>query len=198
MNKSEKERMLAGEFYNSRDPELLGMYHRARRLLGEFNHTASSDAAMKEHLLRELLGELGRGVWIEAPFYCDYGEYITIGDNSFVNFNCMFLDCNRIEIGKNALIAPNVQIYTAYHPLDARERIRKDWHEGDDQAIYRTQAAPVTVGDNVWIGGGTIVLPGVRIGSNSTVGAGSVVTKDVPEGVLALGNPCRVVRKISP
>lgn len=196
MNPSEKEKMLAGAFYNSRDPELLAMYHRARRLLGEFNRAASTEMAEKEKLLQELLGGLGRGVWIEAPFFCDYGENITIGDNSFVNFNCMFLDCNRIEIGKNALIAPNVQIYTAFHPLDARERIREDWREDDGRAVYRTQSAPVRIGDNVWIGGGTMILPGVRIGSNSTVGAGSVVTKDLPEGVLALGSPCRVVRKI--
>ena len=196
MSKTEKEKLLAGELYNSRDPELLALYHQARRLTAAFNSAASTETERKQALLTELLGRLGRHVWIEAPFYCDYGQHISIGDHTFINMNCVFLDNHYIRIGKNGLIAPGVHIYTALHPLRADDRIRSDWQEGDGTAIYRTQAAPVTIGDNAWIGGCAMIMPGVTIGDNATIGAHSVVTKDIPSNVLALGNPCRVVRTL--
>ena len=189
---TEKEKMLRGEFYNSRDPELLEIYHRARKLLKAYNNLDSELSAEREAILQELFAFSGSGVWIEAPFFCDYGENISIGENTFINTNCMLLDNNKITIGKNGLIAPYVQIYTASHPLQASERIV----ELDNKPAYLTYAKPVTIGDNVWIGGNSIILPGVTIGDNVTIGAGSVVTKDIPANVLASGNPCKVIRAL--
>lgn len=188
----EREKMLRGEYYNPRDPALIQQYHRARRLLREYNLLESTAMERRREILEALLGGVGPGVWIEAPFFCDYGENIFIGENTFVNINCMFLDDNTITIGKNGLIAPYVQIYTAVHPLQASERIVEAPAEGEP--VYRTRTLPVTIGDNAWIGGNSVILPGVTIGHNVTIGAGSVVTKDVPDNVLAFGNPCRVVR----
>ena len=189
---TEKEKMLQGDTYNSRDPELLGMYHRARKLLKAYNHLDSELLDEREQLLGELLGTVGEGVWIEAPFFCDYGENISIGANTFVNTNCIFLDNHKITIGKNGLIAPYVQIYTATHPLKAAERIIEE----GNTSRYLTSAKPVTIGDNVWIGGNSIIFPGVKIGNNVTIGAGSVVNKDIPDNVLAMGNPCKVVKEL--
>lgn len=189
---TEKEKMLNGDFYNSRDPELIRMYHRARGLLQRLNHLDSEKTEERRELLSALLGHLGENVWIESPFYCDYGSHISIGRNTFVNVNCMFIDNNKITIGENGLIAPYVQIYTAGHPLKATDRIR----HSDGSASYLTSAKPVTIGDNVWIGGNTVIFPGVTIGDNVTIGAGSVVTGDIPADVLAFGNPCRVQRKL--
>ncbi len=185
--------MLAGQHYNSRDPELIAMYHKARKLFQEYNQLESTQVDRRSALLNALFEYKGANVWIEAPFYCDYGEFITIGDNTFVNANCFFLDNNRITIGKNGLIAPFVQIYTAGHPLKASERIVKDREHGSS---YLTHTHPVTIGDNVWIGGNTVIMPGVTIGNNVTIGAGSVVTKDIPDDVLAFGNPCKAMRKL--
>ena len=189
---TEKEKMLCGQSYNTRDPELISMYHKARRLMKEYNNLDSTNLELREKILAELFGYKGKGVWIEAPFFCDYGENISIGENTFINTNCMFTDDNKITIGKNGLIAPYVQIYTATHPLLASERIIK---EGND-ARYLTSTKPVSIGDNVWIGGNSIVCPGVKIGNNVTIGAGSVVTKDIPDNVLALGNPSKVVKEL--
>lgn len=180
-----RERMLAGDLYDASDPELVRRRARARDLMSRFNASRPDDEALRRALLRDLLGRCGERLLIEPPFYCDYGENIELGDNVFINFACVFLDCARIRIGDNAMIAPNVQLYTGYHPLDARERIKGPEY-----------AAPITIENNVWLGGGVIVCPGVTIGSNTTIGAGSVVTKDVPAGVLAYGNPCRVVRSL--
>jgi maltose O-acetyltransferase len=187
---TEKEKMLRGDYYNSRDPELLAMYHRARKLLQLYNKLDSELVDDRERLLSELLGFRGQGVWVETPFFCDYGTNISIGQNTFVNTNCIFLDNNTISIGMNGLIAPYVQIYTASHPLKASERII----EKNGESRYLTSARPVKIGDNVWIGGNTVIFPGVTIGENVTIGAGSVVTKDIPDNVLALGNPC-VIKK---
>lgn len=189
---TEKEKMLSGANYNSRDPELIGLYHRARKLLHKYNNLDSTLVEQRDHILTELLGFKATGVWIEAPFFCDYGENISIGENSFVNVSCVFLDNNKITIGKNALIAPNVQIYTTTHPLKASERIIED----DESSRYLTSTKPVTIGDNVWIGGNTVIFPGANIGNNTTIGAGSVVTKSIPDNVLAFGNPCQVKKEL--
>lgn len=193
---SQKARMLAGEFYNTRDEELLARSLYAKQLTRQLNILDPADLERKNKILSALLGKVGPHAWIEPPFYCDYGEHIYIGEHTFVNMNCIFLDAAEIRIGKNGLIAPAVQIYSAHHPLAARDRIRQDWTESDGTAIYRTQASPVTIGDNVWIGGNTVIMPGVTIGDNAVIGAGSVVTKDIPADVLAVGSPCRVVRGI--
>ncbi len=188
---TEKQKMLRGEHYNPRDPELLEVYHKARRLTRQFNNLDSEKMQEREGILSRLLGYKGPNVWIEAPFFCDYGENISIGENTFININCMFLDDNKITIGKDGLIAPYVQIYTANHPLNASERIP----EGTGPR-YILSTRPVTIGDRVWIGGNSVILPGVTIGDNVTIGAGSMVTKDIPDDVLAFGNPCRVIKKL--
>lgn len=189
---TEKAKMLNGQYYRSRDPELLEMYHRARKLLKTYNLSDSENLQDREHILTELLGYKGSGVWIEAPFFCDYGSNISIGENTFINTNCMFLDNNKITIGKNVLIAPYVQIYTATHPLSASERIV----ENGAEVYYLTRSEPVSIGDCVWIGGNSVIFPGVTIGNNVTIGAGSVVTKDIPNDVLAYGNPCKVIKHL--
>ncbi len=191
MDYTEKEKMLAGKNYDTRDPELIAMYHKARKLMQIYNNLDSTDAKRKEEVLTKLLGDFGEKAWIEPPFLCDYGENIFIGEKTLINTNCMFIDNNIITIGKNVLIAPYVQIYTAKHPLRAEDRIR----EGAG-APYNTSASPVTIGDHVWIGGNSIILPGVTIGENTTIGAGSVVTKDIPANTLAFGNPCKVIKEI--
>ena len=191
---TEKEKMLRGEYYHSRDEELLETYHRARVLLSRYNQISSRDTESRTALLQDLLGGVGVHLWIEAPFFCDYGENIYLGDNTFLNMNCVLLDSNRISIGKNALLGPHVQIYTVSHPLKATERIIPSQEDG--QTTYLSSSQPVNIGDQVWIGGNTIILPGVTIGNNVTIGAGSVVTKDLPDNVLALGNPCRVIRSL--
>ena len=181
-SKSEFQKMLSGELYDSGDPELMGMRVNARSLLQEYNQLPY-ERSRREQLLKKLLGEIGEQGDIQTPFYCDYGSNTFIGHHFFANFNCVFLDCNQIRI--YVFLGPAVQIYTATHPLDAAERIK-----GPELAY------PVNIGDHVWIGGGAIICPGVRIGSDTTIGAGSVVTKDIPSHVLAAGNPCRVIKKI--
>lgn len=192
MQKTEKQKMLSGEIYDPRNAELIQQYHKARKLILAYNTLDSTDIKSRNQILADLLGHIESGVWIEAPFFCDYGENISIGENTFVNTNCIFLDDNRITIGKNGLIAPYVQIYTASHPLKASERINNT----QSGAPYKTLTMPVTIGDNVWIGGNTVIMPGVTIGDNVTIGAGSVVTKDIPSDVLAFGNPCKVIKQL--
>lgn len=191
---TEREKMLAGQLYDCGDPELLAQWHKAKDLIRDYNQADSADAQTKDRILSELLGGRGKNLWITAPFYADYGNNIYFGNNCEVNMNCTFLDDNRIVIGDNALIAPNVQIYTAFHPTSAAEHFGPPREDGSF-AFCKTQTAPVIIGDNVWIGGGAILLPGVTIGSNTVIGAGSVVTKDIPSDVVACGNPCRVIRK---
>lgn len=193
---TEKEKMLNGEIYNSRDSGLIEMYHRARKLMKALNNLDAAQTEKKDEILSELLGLKGNGVWIETPFFCDYGENIFIGENTFVNTNCIFLDNNKITIGKNGLIAPHVQIYTAAHPIKASERLNTTKKYDKNGSSYLTYARPVKIGDAVWVGGNTVIMPGVTIGNNVTIGAGSVVTKDIPDDVLAFGNPCRIIRKI--
>ncbi|HPE82472.1 MAG TPA: sugar O-acetyltransferase [Aequorivita sp.] len=189
---TEKEKMLNGDYYDSRDPELIKMYHKARKLLKQYNNIDSELIQERDQILNELFEFKGQGVWIETPFFCDYGENISIGENTFVNTNCMFLDNNKISIGKNGLIAPYVQIYTASHPLKASERLINR----ENRSRYLTSTKPVKIGNNVWIGGNSVIFPGVTIGNNVTIGAGSIVTKNIPDNVLAFGNPCEVKKEL--
>lgn len=191
---TEREKMLAGQLYDCGDAELLTQWHKAKNLAREYNQLDPTDAAAKDRILTELLGGRGANLWITAPFYVDYGNNIYFGNNCEVNMNCTFLDDNRIVIGDNALIAPNVQIYTAFHPTNAADRFGPQKEDGSF-AFCKTQTAPVIIGNNVWIGGGAILLPGVHIGNNVVIGAGSVVTRDIPDNTVACGNPCRVVRE---
>ena len=184
--RSEKEKMLAGELYRAGGPELTGERQRAQRLLARYNSSASDDQAGRMALLRELFGAVGEGADIQPRFHCDYGYNIRLGRNCFLNYNCVFLDCAPIEIGDDLQMAPAVQLYTAFHPLDRKTRV-----------AGLELAHPIRIGSGVWIGGGAIVLPGVTIGDGAVIGAGSVVTRDVPEAVLVAGNPGRVIRALA-
>lgn len=190
---TEREKMLAGLQYDCGDPELLDRWHLARALTLRYNQTDSRDSRAQRALLSQLLGGTGENLWITPPFYVDYGNNIYFAENCEVNLNCTFQDCNRITIGKNALIGPNVQIYTAFHPTNAADRLGVPCAGGFAFAVGYT--APVTIGDNVWIGGGAILLPGITVGDNVVIGAGSVVTRDLPSNTVAAGNPCRVLRQ---
>ncbi len=190
---TEREKMLAGELYDCGDKELLDRWHLVKNLVREYNNTQSENLENKNKILKELLGKIEENVWITPPFFVDYGNNIYIGNNIEINMNCTFLDDNKIIIGKNGLIAPNVQIYTAYHPINAVERFGSSKEDGSFE-FCKTQTKPVIIGDNVWIGGGVIILPGVTIGNNVVIGAGSVVTKNIPDNKVAFGNPCRIIR----
>ena len=191
---TERDKMLAGQLYDCGDKELLERWHKAKDLVRDYNQTDSANLEKKEHILNELLGGRGKNLWVTAPFYVDYGENIYLGDNCEINMNCTLLDDNKIIIGNNALIAPNVQIYTAFHPTNADDRFGKPKEDGSFE-FCKTRTAPVVIGNNVWIGGGAIILPGVTIGDNVVIGAGSVVTKNIPSNTVACGNPCRVMRE---
>lgn len=191
---SEKENMLAGLHYNSRDPELIERYYLVRKLLVKLNNSSPIDPEQRNKLFTSLLGKMGDNVWIETPFFCDYGEHIYIDEGTFINVNAIFLDNNIINIGKNGLIGPGVQLLTASHPLSARERLITS--NENLKTSYKTFSKPIQIGDNVWIGGNTVVLPGITIGNNVTIGAGSVVTKNIPDNMLAFGNPCKIIRQI--
>jgi maltose O-acetyltransferase len=180
-----RERMLAGDQYLADDPQLIAERARAAILIAEFNATAGDEAAHRDSLLRGLLGQMGQDCTIRPPFFCDYGYQISLGDRTFANWGLVALDVGKITIGDDVQIGPNVQLLTATHPIEAEPR-RQKW-EG---------AKPITIGNNVWLGGGVIVCPGVTIGDNTVVGAGSVVIRDLPANVLAVGNPARVVRSV--
>ncbi|ROT32207.1 sugar O-acetyltransferase [Micromonospora sp. HM5-17] len=183
--RSARERMLAGELYRADDPELVALARRADRLVRAYNGTGADEPERREALLRELLGSVGAEVTIRPPFYCDYGSQIRIGDRAYLNVNTVLLDVATIEIGADVQIGPNVQLLTPHHPVEPEPR-REKWEA----------ARPIVIGDNVWLGGGVIVLGGVTIGADTVVGAGSVVTRDLPPGVVAVGNPARVLRRI--
>lgn len=184
--KTEKEKMLAGELYNSLDPELVAGRRRARLLTKRLNDTHDDEQELRRELLQELFGSSGANLLLEPPFYCDYGSHIYLGDNVFFNFNCVILDVAQVTIGSDTMFGPLVQIYTATHPLEAHERL-KGLEAGK----------PITIGSGVWVGGGAIINPGVTIGDRTTIGAGSVVTRDIPDDVFAAGNPCRVIRELA-
>lgn len=186
MHRSEREKMLAGELYLASDEELREARLRARKLVKAFNDSAPDEGERRRKLLQELFGAVGEGVEIEPPFHCDYGGNILVGERFFANFGCVILDCAEVRIGDRVMLGPNVQLYTATHPLDPELR-----------AQGLELAKPIVIEDDVWIGGGAIVLPGVRIGRGAVIGAGSVVSKNVPPMVLAAGNPCRVLRALS-
>lgn len=182
---TEREKMLAGELYDASDPELVLARRRARDLLRAFNGSRDEEHDARRRILGELLGAVGEGAWIEPPFSCDYGRNITLGDRVYFNFHCVVLDCAAVTIGDDVFFGPSVQVYAATHPLDHVER-----------KSGRELARPITIESDVWVGGGAILCPGVRVGARSVIGAGSVVTRDVPEGVVAAGNPCRVIRHL--
>jgi maltose O-acetyltransferase len=185
--KTEKEKMLAGELYNALDPQLATESIRAKLLCQQLNNTPADQPAERAQLLQELLPNVGTELGLNSPFYCDYGSNIMLGDKVFFNFNCTILDVTYVTIGSRTMFGPGVQIYTATHPIDYRER-----------AAGLEAAAPVTIGDDVWVGGATVICPGVTIGNRSVIGAGSVVTRDIPADVVAVGNPCRVIRQLRP
>lgn len=182
--KSEKEKMLAGEFYDSKDEELVMEREFARDMIFRFNNTRPNEKEKSKDILRGLIKTKG-SFNIEAPFNCDYGYNIEIGNNFYANYGCTILDVNRVKIGRDVLLGPNVQIYTAGHPTDPLERL-----------TGKEYGKAIEIGNNTWIGGGAIICPGVRIGDNVTIGAGSVVRKDIENNVIALGNPCRVIKNI--
>ncbi len=182
-NGSQRERMLRGDLYDAADAELTNARLRARVLLRELNSTHDGEA--RKRLCAQLFGAAGEGLWIEPPFFCDYGSNIRVGDRVFFNFNCVVLDPAEVTIGNDVLFGPAVQIYTATHPLDYQTR--RKWLE---------LAKPITIGSDVWVGGGAIICPEVTIGDRSVIGAGSVVTKSIPPGVFAAGNPAKVIREI--
>jgi acetyltransferase-like isoleucine patch superfamily enzyme len=194
--KTEMQKCLDGEVFNTSDREIQILIHNARKLTKSYNSTPSTDSVKRNKILNELFGEIGDNVNIDTPFYCDYGQHIFVGKNVIININCTFVDCNKITIGNNVLIASNVQIYTATHSTDVNKRLVADWTPDSELPYFRTYALPVKIEDNVWIGGGVIILPGVTIGKNSVIGAGSIVTESVPENCVAVGNPCRVIRKM--
>ncbi|MCE9683699.1 sugar O-acetyltransferase [Halomonas alkalisoli] len=183
--RTEKAKMLAGELYDPRDVELQRERRLARLLIKAFNDSCDDQWRERKRLLLELFDTMGKGTFIEPPFYCDYGGNISLGERVFFNFNCVILDVAQVTIGNHVLFGPGVQVYTATHPLDAEQR-----RSGLEAA------KPITIGDDVWIGGGAILSPGVTIGARSVIGAGSVVTKDIPADVFAGGNPCRVIRSL--
>jgi maltose O-acetyltransferase len=178
----EKEKMLAGELYDPLDPELVRARERARDLCQDLNSTRERP---RRRILVELFGKGGESVWMHPPFFCDYGSNILLGERVFFNFNCVVLDVCLVKIGDFTLFGPAVQIYTATHPMNAEQRRKQEFGK------------PIEIGSDVWIGGGAIICPGVKIGSKTVIGAGSVVTRDIPDGVFAAGNPCRVIREIT-
>jgi maltose O-acetyltransferase len=182
--KTEKEKMLSGENYFGNDKELVAERNNAKKLLHKLNVTEYIMNGNSRNILQQLLPNSNKRIYIEPPFHCDYGYNIHSGENVYFNVNCVVLDSTKITIGSNVLIGPGVHIYTATHPLNATERNSKQFSK------------PVTIGDDCWIGGNAVICPGVKIGNGCTIGAGSVVTKDIPNNSLAVGNPARVIREL--
>lgn len=184
--KTEKEKMLAGELYDASDFHLTTERRNARLLCKKYNDSTDDQTLLRKEVLRELIGGYRKGLTIEPPFYCDYGGNISVGENVYFNFNCVVLDVNKVTIGNNVLFGPNVQIYTATHPMDYK--IRAEWLES---------GKPITIGSDIWFGGGVIICPGVTIGDRSVIGAGSVVTRNIPSDTFAAGSPCKVIKSLN-
>ena len=182
--KTERQKMLDGELYDPMDAELVKGRVRARNLCQSLNTLHEAEHEKRRTILAELFGRGGDSVWMQPPFFCDYGSNIELGERVFFNFNCVVLDVCKVTIGDFTLFGPAVQILTPMHPWNSVERRKKEFGK------------PIEIGSDVWIGGGAIILPGVHIGSRTVIGAGSIVTRDIPEGMFAVGNPCRVVREI--
>jgi maltose O-acetyltransferase len=182
---TEKEKMLAGELYVALDPQLTEERTQARLLVQELNNSREDEPEQRGQLLKQLMPKAGPGLWLQPPFYCDYGYNIITGENVFFNFNCVVLDVMTVTIGDRTLFGPNVQVYTATHPID--HQVRSSGVE---------YAKPITIGSDVWVGGSAVICPGVSIGDRTIIGAGSVVTRDIPADVFAAGNPCRVIRHL--
>jgi maltose O-acetyltransferase len=177
--------MLAGELYDPLDPVLVEGRDRARDLCQDLNATREADRGLRRRILTQLFASGGDTVWMQPPFFCDYGSNIILGERVFFNFNCVVLDVCRVTIGDFTLFGPAVQVYTPVHPMNAELRRKQEFGK------------PIDIGSDVWVGGGAIICAGVKIGSRTVIGAGSVVTRDIPEGVFAAGNPCRVIREIT-
>lgn len=182
---TEKEKMLSGELYASNCEELVKDRYMAKDICYKYNNLKPSELEERKKLIKDLFGKTGNNITVESNFWCDYGYNIEVGENFYINHNCVILDTAKVEFGDNVLIAPNCGFYTAAHPIDTSTR-----NKGIEFA------KPIKVGNNVWIGGNVIVLPGVEIGDNVVIGAGSVVTKNIPSNVVAYGNPCKVIRNI--
>ena len=183
----EREKMARGLLYDANhNPDLIKERAACKDMCFAYNSLRPSDEEGKRKIAERLFGRIGRAFSVLAPFYCDYGKNIEVGKNFFANYNCMIIDVAKVTIGENCMMAPNVAIYTAGHPI----------HPAARNSAYE-YGIEVTIGDNVWLGGNTVVVPGVHIGSNVVIGAGSVVTKDIPDWSVAVGNPCRVVKKIT-
>ena len=185
--KTEKEKMIAGAMYDPLDKQLVEDRIRTRLLIKALNDTREDDTAQRSRIIKELLPDSAPDLWLQPPFYCDYGYNIKIGERVFFNFNCIVLDVAQVVIGSRTMFGPNVQVYTATHPLDHMER-----------SSGKEYARPIVIGEDVWIGGSAVICPGVTIGDRSVIGAGSVVTKDIPADVIAAGNPCKVIRPVKP
>ena len=183
--KSEKEKMIAGEYYIAMDEELAAERLAARQTIHRYNATLPEQFKERAQILKQLLGTCPKTAFIEPTFRCDYGYNIHLGKAFYANFGCVMLDVCPITIGDHVKFGPNVQLYTAAHPIDPEER-----------ATFKEFGKPITIGDKAWLGGGTIVVPGITIGEGSTIGAGSVVTKSIPPHVVAAGNPCRVIKEL--
>jgi maltose O-acetyltransferase len=184
---TEKEKMLAGELYNALDPQLTNERLQARLLIQALNNTREDQPEERGRILKELIPQAGKGLWLQPPFFCDYGSNMIVGENVFFNFNCVVLDVTFVTIGDRTLFGPSVQIYTATHPMNHTDR-----------ASGLEYAKPITIGSDVWVGGSAVICPGITIGDRSVIGAGSVVTKDIPADVFAAGNPCKVIKTIAP
>lgn len=183
---TEKERMLAGKLYSSKDEELIALSSRAHNIMHQYNHLSPDNQKQKETLIKSLLGKTGTHIIVQPPFFCDYGINILVGENFYANYGCIILDVCEVNIGDNVMFGPRVSIYTATHPIDADIR--------NSQLEYGKK---VSIGNSVWVGGNTVINPGVKIGDNSIIGSGSVVVKNIPSNVIAVGNPCSVLRKIT-
>lgn len=184
--KSNREKMISGELYCANDCELIFLRWKAQRLCRQINRFSTMPFyPLKKYLLNKLFGSCGGKIYIEPPFHCDYGFNISVGDSFYANAGCVFLDVTPITIGSNVMLGPHVQLYTATHPASPEMRL-----------TGKEYGAPIQIGNNVWIGGNTVILPGVSIGDNSVIGAGSVVTKDIPQNVIAFGNPCQIQKKL--